>query len=504
MTMRLVDLLQAVQSSERSSESPKLGRLDVRDLTHDSHLVAPGTVFVALPGRQAHGIEFADDAIARGAVAIITDETGADRYRAEVGESPVPVVAVTQPRVAMAKLAARLHANPSEKLAMLGVTGTNGKTSVTHLVQAALAAGGISTGIVGTLGTSFAGEQIFAGTRTTPESSDLQRILARMVTVGARAVAMEVSSIAVEEHRVDDIIFDAVGFTGLSHDHLDYHGSMQAYFDAKARLFTPDHARSGVVVVDDSWGQDLARQSEVPIVTVSTTEVPADWMIRRIGGTVEVVGPESARVDLPLDTGFVAANALLSIALAYTQGISVTVSAEVVSRARVPGRMERVARVDDIDFVVDYAHSPDSIDKVVGEAVRNRESRGGRVIVVLGAGGDRDQQKRPGMGRSAAVADVVIVTDDNPRYEDPAEIRRAVRRGAEGTGVHVEEIGSRSQAIRRAVELANPRDVVLVLGKGHESSQEIAGEFLPFDDRAVLASFVRDRFGSSGIAQGGE
>jgi len=504
VTMRLIDLLQAAGSSERPIESPELGRVDVRDLTHDSQRVSPGTVFVALPGRQTHGIRFADDAVARGAVAIITDAMGADRYQAGGRELPVPVITLTKPRAAMARLAAHLHGNPCEQLAMLGVTGTNGKTSVSHLVQSALLAGGVPTGVIGTLGTSFAGEQLFAGTRTTPESPDLQRICAQMVAVGARAVAMEVSSIAVEEHRVDGITFDAVGFTGLSHDHLDYHGSMEAYFEAKARLFTPAYSKGGVVVVDDHWGQQLVRQTEVPVVTVSTTQVPADWMIQRIGATAEVVGPESASLDLSLSTGFVAANALLSIALAYTQGIPVGVSADAVSRARVPGRMERVARVDGIDFVVDYAHSPDSIDQVVGDAAQNRDSRGGRVIVVFGAGGDRDQQKRPGMGRSAASADVVIVTDDNPRSEDPAEIRRAVRRGVEGNRTQVEEIASRRQAIGRAVEIAESGDVVLVLGKGHESTQEIAGEYLPFDDREVLASFVRDRFGSVGIAEGGE
>jgi UDP-N-acetylmuramoyl-L-alanyl-D-glutamate--2,6-diaminopimelate ligase len=307
---------------------------------------------------------------------------------------------------------------------------------------------------------------------------------------------MEVSSIALREHRVDGITFDVVAFTGLTQDHLDYHGTMEAYFEAKADLFMPGRARRGVVMVDDSWGRALAENSSIPVTTVSSSDRAADWFASRSGDRVTIVGPEEAHVRLPVPTDFAVLNLAVSIAVCHLLGVSSQVAADAAVRARIPGRMEVVSTVDGINFVVDYAHTPDAIHQVVSSAASLRESGGGRVIVVVGAGGDRDPSKRAAMGSAAArAADVLFVTDDNPRSEDPAAIRASVLAGTSKAECRVYEVADRAEAIQRAVDEAVPSDIVLVLGKGHERTQEVGGHVLPFDDRHVLASFVRDRFG---------
>lgn len=501
--MRLSELLTKAGFDSESGALPDLGAVEIQAVTHDSAQVEPGGAFIALPGQRTHGARFADEACARGARVIFTDGAGALMIRKESAALSCPVVELPEIRQAMAHLAAACFGNPAKQLAMLGVTGTNGKTSVSFLVAQALRSGGRSCGVIGTLGSFLGDTPVNSGSRTTPESPDLQRTLASMARDGADCVAMEVSSIAVCEHRVDAMMFDVMGFTGLSHDHLDYHHTMDTYFGAKSELFTPQHSRVGVVVTDGPWGRRLAKSANIPIITVNTTGARADWTIHPEGDGWLIHGPESARLQLTIPTDFAVANSLLAIAMAHTQGIPASQAAQAVASARVPGRMELVASISGIDFVVDYAHSPDAIEQVVGAAVRDRALRGGRVIVVVGAGGDRDQHKRPAMGAATQGANLVIVTDDNPRHEDPAIIRRAVRQGVESVGVPVQEIGSRSDAIAHAVETASTTDIVLILGKGHETTQEVAGEFLPFDDRAVLASFVRDRFGSQDGEQGG-
>lgn len=500
--MRLSDLLRQA-GIETGSGSAATRDDDIRSVTHDSAQVGPGSLFCALPGRQTHGARFALDACERGALAILTDQQGLDLLR---GRSDVrcPVYVHSDVRAAMARVAAVCYGNPAEQMTMLGVTGTNGKTTVSFLVQAALRAVGRSCGIIGTLGSSLDDEPLASSARTTPESSDLQRTLAHMAADGADAVAMEVSSIAVREKRVEGIDFDVMGFTGLSHDHLDYHGTMEEYFEAKAELFEPDHSRVGVVVTDGLWGQELVQRAGIPIITVTTTGQEANWSVRPDGGHWIVDGPESARIQVTVATDFAVANAALAIAMVHAVGVPAQEAADAVVSARVPGRMETVASILGIDFIVDYAHSPDSIEQVVQAAARESSRRNGRVIVVLGAGGDRDQQKRGAMGLSASDADVIVITDDNPRSEDPATIRAMVRRGVAEAGSQVVEISSRSDAIAYAVDVAESGDIVLVLGKGHETTQEVAGRFYSFDDREVLASFVRNRFGATHGEQGGD
>jgi UDP-N-acetylmuramoyl-L-alanyl-D-glutamate--2,6-diaminopimelate ligase len=314
---------------------------------------------------------------------------------------------------------------------------------------------------------------------------------------------MEVSSIALREHRVDGITFDVAAFSGLTHDHLDYHGSMEAYFEAKAQLFDPDRARRGVVVIDDDWGRTLAKRAAIPVATVSTQDPGADWFVAQSAGHVTVTGPERAQVRLPIAGDFALTNLAVSVAVCHQLGISAQRAADAAVDCRVPGRMEVVASVEDTDFIVDYAHTPDAIRRVVAMSAEAIKDRGGRVIVVVGAGGDRDPGKREDMGRAATGhADVLIVTDDNPRTEEPAAIRARILAGSGGSPCRVMEIADRAEAIERAVQEAGSGDIVLVLGKGHEVTQEVAGHLLPFDDRRVLASFVRKRFG--GGEEGGQ
>lgn len=466
------------------------GEIIVTGLTLDSSKVRSGYVFAALPGRKAHGAMFAESAVTSGAVAVVTDPRGLQI----MGDIYVPTWVVDDPRAVMAALACEFWNHPADSMTMIGITGTNGKTSVTHLVQAALTTSGKSCGIIGTLGAGLPGHGETTHPRTTPESSELQQTLDWMRRHGADVVAMEVSSIALRERRVDGITFDVAAFTGLTQDHLDYHGTMDAYFAAKAELFTRAHR--GVVVIDDPWGRALVERSSCPVTTVSAVDRSADWFATRDGDRVLLSGPEQVEVRLPIPTDFAMTNLALGVAICQLLGVSADAAARAAADARIPGRMELVASIEGVDFIVDYAHTPDAIRRVVSSAASIRRGIGGRVIVVLGAGGDRDSSKREAMGEAAAQdSDVVYVTDDNPRSEDPAAIRAAVLTGAGRSSAAVIEVPSRREAIRSAVDQAQRGDVVLVLGKGHEATQELGDHVLAFDDRLVLASFVQSRFG---------
>jgi UDP-N-acetylmuramoyl-L-alanyl-D-glutamate--2,6-diaminopimelate ligase len=460
-------------------------------ITANSKKVNPGCVFAALPGHLSHGARYASAAVEAGAAAIITDKEGAR----SVSGLNVPIVVIDHPRARLGMLSAASYGWPARSLTMMGVTGTNGKTTVTHLIQGALLESGISCGLIGTLGTSWANVKTIPHERTTPESPDLHESLAAMIADGVRAVAMEVSSIALREHRIDGIDFDVAVFTGLTQDHLDYHGSMKSYFEAKADLFSSEHARHGVVAIDDDWGRQLVGHATIPTVTLSARGHEADWNISYKDGHIRIDGIDHASVRHSITTDFTLLNMGLAVAVAHRYGISAQAAAESTMKTRVPGRLELVASREGIDFIVDYAHTPDAIREVVSAAARGRHEAGHRVIVVLGAGGDRDPSKRSAMGEAAAAADLVVVTDDNPRSEDPALIRSEVRSGVRQTGSAVQEIPGRREAIEEAVRSALPGDVVLVLGKGHETTQEFADHVLTFDDREVLAFFVEDRFG---------
>lgn len=492
--MRLSDLLRDADVLGGMIPGTPVAALgeSVLGIALDSTKVQSGYLFVALPGRNTHGAMFANAAVLSGAVAVVTDTRGAEI----IGASRVPVVVVDQPRQVVGQLSAVLYSNPAESMTMIGVTGTNGKTTVTHLVQAGLLEAGITCGLIGTLGASLPGHEVVAHPRTTPEAPELQQTLDWMRGQGAQSVAMEVSSIALRECRVDGITFDLAAFTGLTQDHLDYHGTMQAYFEAKADLFTPKRARRAVVVIDDPWGNSLAEGSSIPLATVSRVDRSATWFASRSISHVTVDGPQTVSVRMPIPTDFAMINLAVSVAVCHELGVSAEVAAHAAVKARIPGRMEVVASTHDIDFIVDYAHTPDAIHQVVSSAASTRHDVGGRAIVVLGAGGDRDAGKREEMGRAATSnRGVLIVTDDNPRSEDPSTIRAALVKGARDANCTVFEIASRREAIARAVHEAAPGDVVLVLGKGHETTQEIAGHVEPFDDRQILASFVQQRFG---------
>lgn len=479
--VRLADVAGVTGSTTTSPDTAISG------VTLDSRSVQAGDLYAALPGHLTHGARFAQSAMQSGAVAILTDAAGA----AIIGETTIPVLVVEAPRARLGRVASLIYGQPSRELHMLAVTGTNGKTTIATMVESGLRAAGRRTGLIGTIGVQIAGVA-YAGARTTPEATDLHATLALMRAQGVDSVVMEVSSIALDEHRVDAVMFDVAGFTNLSQDHLDYHGSMEEYFAAKARLFTLEHSAYGVVGVDDDWGRRLAEEATVPIDTWSLLEPRATWQARRTASGLILDGPDglSQPLDLRMPGAFNIANAVCAFAMLLRAGVHPIDAAAGIGSVQVPGRMQLVEGPRAVTGVVDYAHSPDAIERVL-RAVR--EDYDGRLIVVIGAGGDRDTSKRPLMGGTAArLADLVIVTDDNPRSEDPGHIRAAVLEGAMSIApaarAEVHEQGDRESAIRLAVSRARAGDVVLVLGKGHEQGQEVAGVVTAFDDVTVLRS----------------
>jgi UDP-N-acetylmuramoyl-L-alanyl-D-glutamate--2,6-diaminopimelate ligase len=379
-----------------------------------------------------------------------------------------------------------VHDDPAAGMLVLGVTGTNGKTTTAFLLEAGLRAAGHRTGVVGTILTRI-GDEVLPSVRTTPEAPDLQALLALMRERGTDAVAMEVSSHALALGRVDGLVVDTAVFTNLSQDHLDFHADMADYEAAKARLFTPAHARRGVVCTDDDAGRRIAGGAKVPIATLSTTGPDADWVVgdvdlRGEGSTFTLSGRGAeVRAQVQLPGAFNVTNAALALAALAESGVDVHAAAEGVAELPgVPGRMERVDAGQPFLAVVDYAHTPDAVATLLRTV---RAVTTGEVLVVLGCGGDRDVAKRPLMGRAAAEgADVAILTSDNPRSEDPLEILRQMAAGAPGAVVEPD----RRTAIELAVARARAGDAVVVAGKGHETGQEVAGVVLPFDDRVVL------------------
>jgi UDP-N-acetylmuramoyl-L-alanyl-D-glutamate--2,6-diaminopimelate ligase len=470
---------------------------EIRGVTLDSRRVHEGDLYAALPGANTHGARFAAMAQAAGARAVLTDPSGAGIIR-EDASITLPVLVVADPRGVLGAVSAWIYGQPSAALTMVGITGTNGKTTTSYLVDAALRAGGHTTGMIGTVATQV-GDDVLPSVRTTPEAPDVHALLAVMRERGADAVTMEVSSHALALGRVDGVHFDQAVFTNLSRDHLDFHGDMDAYFAAKAELFTPARAASGVVCIDDDWGRTLVAGARIPLTTYALSG-PADWtadaLARGPHGTTTFLahgpqGPIPAGVGLP--GTFNVANALAALAVAVRVGVDPQVAARAITDAPgVPGRMERVAAGQRFLAFVDYAHTPDAVERVIATA---REITPGRVIVVLGCGGDRDREKRPEMGQVAAgAADVLVITDDNPRSEEPSSIRAAMMEGARRVGppgrAALHEEGDRHAAIAYAAGAAGPGDCVLVLGKGHEQGQEAAGVLTPFDDRVVLREVV--------------
>lgn len=476
---------------------------NVASVVLDNRRTVPGDLFAAVPGARVHGAAFADDAVRRGATAVLTDAAGAQIVR-DAG-CAVPVLVVEDVRAALGASAAHVHGEPAEAMTTFGVTGTNGKTTTTFLLDHALRALGRRTGLVGTVETRF-GETVVPSTLTTPEAPELQGWLAAMVADDVDTLAMEVSSHSIAMHRVDGIVFDVVGFTNLSQDHLDFHGTFEEYFATKAELFGPQRARRAVVVVDDEWGARMAREARVPVTTVATAGADADWTVRdaetEAGGTrLTLVHRDGRRVPtrVALPGGFNVANAALACVMLLESGVDAD---ELVAAlgpegfdARVPGRMEVLS--DAPRVVVDFAHNADALELALRSL---RTTTPGRLVVVFGATGERDRGKRPHMGAVAARwADVVVVTDDDPHGEPPAPIRAEVLAGAraatgrEGPGPEILEVAPRAEAIRQTVLEAGDSDTVLLAGRGHETVQEVDGVDLPLDDRVEARAALAAR-----------
>jgi UDP-N-acetylmuramoyl-L-alanyl-D-glutamate--2,6-diaminopimelate ligase len=485
-----------------SGLAPLAERLDVpcSGVTHDSRDVAPGKVFVALRGLTQDGSLYAPQAIAAGATAVVAETT------APPGVS-VPWIVVSDARVALAALADAFFEHPSGRMTVVGVTGTNGKTTTSYLVRSIFEAAGMSCGLLGTVAYQI-GNRAIEATRTTPEAPAVQELMRDMVTAGCVACAMEVSSHALSLHRVDHVRFAAGIFTNLTRDHLDFHGDMETYFAAKRHLFEmlPEGAPA-VVNIDDPRGQALAEMAGRPVTyaigrTADVTPGPLTFTLtglrfdaRTPRGVVRVESPMLGRPNAYNILAAVAATAALDVPLE-------AIEAGVRHLAGVPGRFQVASSAaDDVTVIVDYAHTDDALRNLLETA---RPMAGRRLITVFGAGGDRDRTKRPLMGMVAArLSDVVIITSDNPRSEDPARIIEEVKRGSDAevraSNAELITLVDRQAAIFEAVQRAQAGDVVLIAGKGHETYQEIDGRRFPFDDVAVARQALRARRVGSGV-----
>ncbi len=522
--VRLAEIID--RTSGRLTWSPDGGQPDAAQAPADLLLTGitlraqdarPGDLFAALPGTRAHGAQFARDAVAAGAVAVLTDPVGAAALEAEYARATgtgtpddalagqrVPVLVTDNPRSLLGDIATVIYGDPSGRLAVVGITGTSGKTTTCYLLEAALAADGSKTGLIGTVQTRIDGE-VAPSALTTPEAPDLQALFAVMAERGVSVVAMEVSSHALSLGRVSGTTFALGAFTNLSQDHLDFHHDMEEYFAAKALLFD-GRARRHVIDIDDPYGARLAAAHPDALTVSGSGNPAASWSVDavRVSATgiqhVTLRGPGDRVVtlDLALPGAFNVSNAALAMACIDGLGRDVQQAADALTGVVVPGRMERVDAGQDFMAVVDYAHKPAALAAVL-DAIR--DGLAGRLIVVVGAGGDRDTGKRPVMGAEAAArADLLIVTDDNPRSEDPAEIRAQVLAGAQASNggaagpprAEVLEIGDRRKAIRAAVAAARTGDAVVIAGKGHELGQDVAGVVHPFSDRVELTAALTE------------
>ena len=480
--MRLDELVAELGGARIVAGDPGV---EVSALAYDSRRVGPGALFFCVPGGRADGHDFGPQAVADGAAALVVER--------EL-EVSAPQVVVADARAAMAPLAARLSGDPTAELRVVGVTGTNGKTTTAFLVREILEAAGVRCGLMGTV------KQVVGGVeedvvRTTPEAIELQVAFRRMLEAGDRACAIEVSSHAMALHRADAIHFEVAVFTNLTQDHLDFHADMEDYFAAKRLLFAAG-PRTAVVNADDEYGRRLAGEFEC--LTFSSEGHEADYRAEDVsfdsgGASFTVNGELAVRTRLP--GHFNVSNALAAFVAAVAMGVAPEVAARGLAAAEPPpGRFEPIDEGQAFTVLVDYAHTPDSLENVLRAA---RRLTAGRLISVFGAGGDRDRDKRPKMGRAGAeLSDLAIVTSDNPRSEEPAAIVAEVLAGTEGGAAEVESEVDRRAAIALALGRARPGDTVVIAGKGHEQGQEFAdGRKLPFDDRLVAREELR-RLGS--------
>lgn len=467
--------------------------------------VRPGDLYAALPGARTHGARYVEQARSAGAVAVLTDEAGAAITADAAQSRGLATVVVDDPRAVLGAVASFVYGSPATSFTLVGVTGTQGKTTTTQLLAAGLAASGRRTAVVGTIGTWIDGEQVKTSL-TTPEAPDLHAMFAVMREREVEVCAMEVSSHSLVLGRVDGVVFDVAVFVNFGRDHLDFHDNVESYFAAKASMFTPDRARRALLNADDERVVTLGDRLQIPTRTFSAAGGPATWRCRDValratGSEFVLVGPDRqpVPVTIRLPGDFNVANALAALAAIGEAGFDVPGAAAGLAQVEtVSGRVERVEGGQPFTVLVDYAHKPDAVRAVL---LALRPVTVGRLWIVLGAGGDRDHGKRVLMGAAAAeLADVVVVTDDNPRTEDPTLIRSALLAGARDSptvpSAEVVEVPGRREAITHALAGARRGDTVLVAGKGHESGQEVAGEVLPFDDRVVVREVLADLAGT--------
>ena len=474
-------LLKDIEVTMTPGMDPAVGGVAYR-----SDRVAQGDAFFCVPGFKSDGHSFAADAAARGAAALVVERPV---------DVDLPQAIVSDTRRALALASALVYGRPTEKMDVVGITGTNGKTTTTYLMDSILRAAGLTTGIIGTVETRVAGERL-ASARTTPESADLQALFSDMVDKGVSAASVEVSSHAIDLHRVDGVHFAVAAFTNLTQDHLDYHHTLEEYFSVKRRLFREADVDERVVNIDDEHGRALAAELDAVLTVGRAPEAEVRAEDEENDATrsrFTLVTPlGSAGLELPLAGAYNVSNALVAAGCAVALGIDLEAIVRGLEHApQVPGRLERIDEGQPFSVLVDYAHTPDSLEKAIG-AVRSVTP--GRVITVFGCGGDRDPEKRPVMGEAAgAGSDLVVVTSDNPRSEDPVGIILHIEDGLRSTGTDYTVEIDRRKAIAAAFAEAREGDAVLIAGKGHEDYQVFLDRTIHFDDREVAREELRAR-----------
>ena len=475
-------------NAESSTGSDLLAEIVINGATHSDGEVMPGDLFVAIPGAKRHGAQFAESAKKRGAVAVLTDPSGAKLIK------DLPVLVVHNPRLVAGRVSALLYSEPMRDLNCIAITGTNGKTTVTTLLHQIFSAAHRECGLVGTVETRI-GNEVIASKRTTPEATDLQALAAAMRERHMRHLVIEASSHALQLNRLEGAHFAIAGFTNLTQDHLDFHGDMDSYFAAKAALFNFALAELACINIDDPYGARLAASTELPVLSISRSNPKAVWHYTQIDSQAKRVqlkirgsGGILIETTTTLRGGYNFDNLLMAIAIAVESGVDpIDIAAIVPKISGAAGRLEEVSVGQNFNAFVDYAHTPDAVSNVLKSI---REFTSGKVIAVLGCGGDRDASKRPLMGKALIEsADIAIFTSDNPRSEDPSEILREMVVGLTLSDPS-QTISDRASAIAHAVSIAEPGDTVAILGKGHELGQEIKGKLFEFDDRLVLAQAI--------------
>ena len=485
-----VSLAKIVDScnAQVSISEGELSKIMISGATHNDSEVMPGDLFVAIPGAKRHGAEFFESAKKRGAVAVLTDPSGAKLIK------DLPVLIVDNPRLISGRVSALLYSEPMRDINCIAITGTNGKTTVTTLLHQIFSAAHRECGLIGTVETRI-GEEVIASKRTTPEATDLQALAAVMRERHMRHLVIEASSHALQLHRLEGAHFAIAGFTNLTQDHLDFHGDMESYFAAKAALFNFAMAELACINIDDPYGARLAASTEIPVLTISRSNPKAIWHFTQIDSEAKRVqlkirgsGGILIETSTTLRGGYNFDNLLMAIAIAVESGVDpIDIAAIVPNISGAAGRLEEVSVGQNFNAFVDYAHTPDAVSNVLKSI---KEFTSGRVIAVLGCGGDRDASKRPLMGKALIESsDIAVFTSDNPRSEEPSDILRQMVGGINVVN-QSQVISDRASAIAYAVSVAEPGDTVAILGKGHELGQEIKGEVFDFDDRLVLAQAI--------------